>query len=235
MNWLTSEPTDKLRTILGPIPTTPWAALLPQAILLAFRNFCLEHLYDADVAALREYMWDDMAEFLDRYSPKGLDASKWLDPEHVDEVYSGLQAYNDFCSEVMQQFDAALMDENVQIQDAISDFLDNLHEPVYAWLGDSRFNIFPSEFEEGVSPEVLKHLANSLEAYSKGIVESDSELEVEELPAIELEPEEPQRSGSLLRKTLRVGRRSFTPVRSGTRRARVAVKVGDKLLVLDTE
>jgi len=184
--WLTSEPNDKLRALLGPPPQTPWAALIPQIILWSFRRFCVKHLLDAGTAALAEFIWTDMSEFIESYGP-GLDTSDWLTPEHVNELHSSIEDYNRLCTDIIQDFDAALMDENVPVQDAISDFLDGLYEVVEAWIGESPFMIFPGPFEDPdeISPKVAEQLVAALEAYYAGLPIESEGLEAEELPPIE--------------------------------------------------
>jgi len=213
--WLTSEPNDILRALLGPPPQTPWAALIPQIILWSFRRFCVEHLLDAGTAALEEFIWTDMAEFIETYGPANLNTSDWLTPEHVDELGSSIEDYNRFCTDIIQHFDAALMDDNVPVQDAISDFLDGLHIAIEDWLSlDHPFMIFPGPFEnpDEVGPKLAEQITKNMEDFYAGIPLKEEAIEAEVLP--DIEPPSP----AFFRRTLRANR-AFTPSRmSGSTR-----------------
>jgi hypothetical protein len=160
------------------------------------------------VSALRPSRWTDMEEFITLYGPANLNTSDWLTPEHVDELHSSIEDYNRFCTEIIQQFDAALMDENMPVQDAISDFLDELYGVMNSWLGDSPFMIFPGPFEDQdeISPKVAESITKSFNDFYEGIPLEPETLEAEVLPDI-IEPALP-----FFRRTLRVNR-AFTPSR----------------------
>ena len=227
---------DRLKQLLGPTPTTPWAALIPQLLMWCFRRFCVIHLADASDAALNEYVWDDMVEFVEKYAPEGLSvASKWLTPENVASVHSGLDLYNTFCMDTLLYLDAALMDDNEAVQKEMSDLLDSgLYDIFNEWIVDKELLIFPSESEDGDVMSVAKCTAiiqylidYSLREASDSDSDSGSGAPIDSTEYESLEPIVPQTVASAInyRRTLRNGvSRAITPSRSNHRRTRRAAK-----------
>lgn len=254
---------DKLKNLLGPSPTTPWAALIPQIILWSFRRFCIMHLADASDAALNDYVWSDMVDFVEQYAPEGLSlASKWLTPDNIEEVYSSLDDYNTMCTDILLYLDAALMDENEVVQNEISEFLDEgIYKILEEWIVNKELLIFPMVTEDGdVMPvEKCTALIQYLIEYSRVKVEPvepvkpvepvepvkpvepvepvEPILDYIELPAAPVaEPPRTAAAAMNYRRTLRNGvSRAITPSRSNRNRTRRAVKRLSKVPVAKEE
>jgi len=237
---------EQLKTLLGPAPKTPWAALIPQVILWSFRRFCIRHLADASDAALKDYIWTDMLEFVEKYAPEGLaNAVKWLTPDNIQDVHSSLDDYNRLCTDILLYLDAALMDENEEVQNEMSDFLDEgIYRTFDEWLANKELLIFPTDTEDGdVMPvEKCTALIQYLIEYSRKVEsesESEFELEVESIPDDMLVVSAPvpvpvptpvpapltAKAAMNYRRTLRNGvARAITPSRSNHNRTRRAAK-----------
>ena len=146
------DPYEKLKRILGPAPSHPWGALIPQALLWSFRRFCIQKLIVQE-GALMEYLWEDHLELIHSYAPKGLEMAciDWLTPENIGHVSSSLDSYNTFFIEIMKMIDIVMEDSDYKMQDTISEFLDTgMGEYLYKWLGGAflPFLIFPMKIED---------------------------------------------------------------------------------------
>jgi hypothetical protein len=226
------EKLNELKKLLGPPATNAWAALIPQIILWCFRRFCIQHLADAHIAALNDYIWTDMVDFVEKYAPEGLSkAAMWLTPENIQDVHSSLDDYNKLCTDILLYLDAALMDENEAVQNEMSDLLDEgIYRTFADWVVNKELLIFPTDTENGdVMPvEKFTALIQYLIEHSRE-PEPDvvSDLEAEEIPA-----EIPTTATAAMnyRRTLRNGMaRAITPSRSSSSRTRRAVKRHSKL------
>ena len=153
------DPVIRLTTLLGPKPNHPWGALLPQALLWAFRRFCVERLVGASDTPLTDQMWDDHLELIHKYAPKGLESASadWFTPENIDFLHSSLESYDQFFVLCLGLTDDALASDNEEEQDMISDFLDNgIGRILREWLTGELdpFLIFPQAYDEDdVYPE----------------------------------------------------------------------------------
>ena len=84
------HPVNQLTTLLGPTPTHPWEALIPQILLWSFRRFCIIKLSKTTDTPITEQIWDDHMELIRVYAPKGLDCvtTTWITDENID-IYDG--------------------------------------------------------------------------------------------------------------------------------------------------
>jgi hypothetical protein len=156
LDWATDEPTKALRAILGPPPTTPWSAIIPQILLWCFRRYCITALTSVPAChSMLDNLWEDHLELVDRYGVPGIQnrSDLWLHPNHVPLVTTPLEEYNEFFIDVLASMDVALNSDDEIIQDKIGIFLDDdLPSILAAWLGPDlyQFFIFPrTEKEEG--------------------------------------------------------------------------------------
>ena len=105
------NPANQLTTLLGPKPTHPWGALIPQVLLWCFRRFCVKSLTEAYVTPITDELWDDHLELIRLYAPRGLESISisWMTPENIEFVHSlfmytkenneiSLQGYKDYIS-----------------------------------------------------------------------------------------------------------------------------------------
>jgi hypothetical protein len=148
MDWTGQEPVLRLRSILGPEPTNPWAALLPQLLLWCFRRFCIQHLTNLEENRLLDYLWDSHLELVTKYAPKGLAhiVHTWMTPDNISQMSSSSEDYNQFFVECIQALDEAIFNNNDALEDTIIDLLDSkIRTTIMEWLtGPSRaFFIFP--------------------------------------------------------------------------------------------
>jgi hypothetical protein len=137
MDW---DPVERLKDLLGPVPTHPWCALIPQLLLWSFRRFCIEKLVDGTTVSLLQSVWDDHTELIQLYAPKGLQnvAGSWLTPDTLGKMHEPPESYNVFFLDYLGVIDDALKGGDVEMQDKISDFLDTDIREVFAeWLGSS--------------------------------------------------------------------------------------------------
>jgi hypothetical protein len=154
LNWKDNTPMNRLRTLLGPEPTHPWAALLPQALLWCFHRYCIQTLTAIPVChSMLDNLWEDFTELFEKYGPKGINnyARIWLSPENVSISGVDLTAFSQFFVDVLSLMDTALKSETEEEQDAISTFLDEqIMEVTDEWLGSmrERFTIYPTTEEE---------------------------------------------------------------------------------------
>lgn len=142
----------RLKELLGPTPTTPWAALIPQLLLWSFRRFCKEKLILISDILLIEQVWEDFFELIHNYAPQGLQnvGSTWLAPEHIYGLHSSLEEYNAFFYDILESLDLALAEESDGAQTQITLFLDDqLRDTMLDWLGaENPLLIFPLSPEE---------------------------------------------------------------------------------------
>jgi hypothetical protein len=153
MDWTGQEPVLRLRSLLGPEPETPWAALIPQLMLWSFRRFCIQHLSSLEDNRLLDYMWDSLLELVQKYSPKGLQhvVHTWMTPENLSLLSSTPEQYNQFFIECIQALDEAISSNNSALEDVIIELLDvKIRTTIMEWLsGPSRaFFIFPMNEEQ---------------------------------------------------------------------------------------
>jgi hypothetical protein len=154
LNWKDNTPMNRLRTLLGPEPTHPWAALLPQALLWCFHRYCIQTLTAIPVChSMLDNLWEDFTELFEKYGPKGINnyARIWLSPENVSISGIDTAAFSQFFVDVLSLMDTALKSETEEEQDAISTFLDEqIMEVTDEWLGPmrERFTIYPTTEEE---------------------------------------------------------------------------------------
>jgi hypothetical protein len=187
MDWTTFEPVDRLQSLLGPTPTHPWCALIPQLLLWSFRRFCIEKLYESSGTPLVDQVWDDHIELIQRYAPRGLESvtTSWFTPENVGLLFAPLSEYNEFFMEFLQLIDAAFVEENDTLQQKVTDFLDDQIRTQFAtWLpgAQSAFLIFPmcEAHEEAFTDLQFMKLIQNLLEYSRerkvGMTVSEEEL-----------------------------------------------------------
>jgi len=146
------DPYEKLKRILGPPPSHPWGALIPQALLWSFRRFCIQKLIVQE-GTLMDYLWEDHLELIHLYAPKGLEMASidWLTPENIGYLSSSLESYNVFFIAIMKMIDIVMEDSDYKMQDKISEFLDaGMGEYIFTWLGPKfiPFLIFPMKIED---------------------------------------------------------------------------------------
>jgi hypothetical protein len=170
----TFKPVSRLIELLGPKPTHPWGALIPQVLLWSFRRFCIQKLVTACDTPLTEQMWDDYLELISVYAPTGLNtiAMDWVIPENIQFVSSSLEEYNRFFVEFLDIVDMLLKVDDEVTQDSISTFLDStMGEIIAGWLsGDCHvFLIFPmnEDYENEFTNEQCSRLVDTLITFQK--------------------------------------------------------------------
>ena len=144
------DPAQRLIELLGSTPNHPWQALIPQVVVWCFRRFCIEKIVSSG-GSLVDSLWDDHLELVHRYCPKGLEAAstEWFTPENINTLYSSLDQYNDYFVKFIHKLDSAISNEDYEMQDLLSGFLDSEICSIFkGWLGDSPFIIFPMSSEE---------------------------------------------------------------------------------------
>ena len=194
-----SDPVSQLETLLGPRPSHPWAALIPQILLWSFRRFCIAKLCKTSDTSLTEQIWDSHTELIDSYAPKGLEvaASIWITPENIDLVHSSLEDYNYFFLNVLAMIDGALVHEDADAEDMMATFLDtSMSAIIYNWVENQDFLIFPMEGDDDDvfsdeqymkllvnltefaknSPEVAQ-IEEQVEAVAEAVAEAEAEAE----------------------------------------------------------
>lgn len=211
----------RLETLLGPKPTHPWAALIPQLLLWSFRRFCVEKLLVPSDALLLEQVWEDHLELVRNWAPRGLEelGLAWLEPENADTLHSSLSDWNLLLLDFLELIDEAIAEEDDALQSKVSQFLDEDIATVFEqWLdGPERaFFIFPlkgvtadGEFTDQQMmaliqalreyssrlPVVLPEQCPSEESPANSDSEEEESVEAERQPAAppaEPEPEAPQ-------------------------------------------
>ena len=183
------DPVNQLTTLLGPKPTHPWSALIPQVLLWCFRRFCIMKLTSSDDTPITEQIWDDHLELIHLYAPKGLESASisWLTPENIDHVHSPLEEYNRFFLEFLVAIEGASKD--IDLEDKIAEFLDEtIKDIIRDWLGEeyATFLIFPmtDETEDEFTDDQFSCLLESLITFSAETIPAAVEPAVE--PAVEL-------------------------------------------------
>jgi hypothetical protein len=144
------NPVELLKILLGPRPTEPWSALIPQIILWCFRRFCIQKLIESE-GPLSESLWDDHHHLVFMYCPKGLESTSldWMTPENMSSMHSSPEEYNEFFIKFIRHFDEIIVSEDYAEQDELSEFLDTqICEIIYEWLDGSPFSIFPTDLSE---------------------------------------------------------------------------------------
>lgn len=203
-------PKKQLEELLGPTPTHPWAALIPQVLLWSFRRYCVQKLILSE-GSLEDSLCDDVLELVHMYCAKGLEVVSidWFTPENIEQVSSPLENYMRFFSAFCRELDKTIEEDDYKAQDALSDFLDESIGTIIAgWLGTkfSRFLIFPldAEDDDEFTEAHFSRLINSLLAYSQAAptpVPTVAEPPLVEEPITvepEAEPEPPKKMPSLL-------------------------------------
>jgi len=160
------NPVELLESLLGPRPTEPWSALIPQILLWCFRRFCIQKLIDSE-GALSESLWEDHLQLVFMYCPKGLESTSldWMTPENMGSMHSSSEKYNEFFIKFVNHFDQIIEAEDYAAQDELSEFLDTrICEIIYEWLDDSPFAIFPTDANEddAFTDEKFQKLIDSL-------------------------------------------------------------------------
>jgi hypothetical protein len=195
----TFKPVSRLIELLGPKPTHPWGALIPQVLLWSFRRFCIEKLVQACNTPLTDQMWDDYLELVSVYAPKGLNtiAVDWIIPENIGFVSSSLEEYNRFFIEFLDIVDHVLKVDDNDTQDAVSNFLDStMGDIIEGWLsGDYRvFLIYPMDeaAENQFTDEQCSKLINALITFEKSNTPAShtTDLPLPELPVYTEKPHE---------------------------------------------
>lgn len=178
------DPTERIHTLLGPTPIGPWPALIPQVLLWCFRRFCIQKLMALE-GTLYDSIWEDHLDLVERYCPKGLEASKdWMVPENIEKVYGSLSDYNRYFTDFIIELDGVILSEDYKLQDVLSEFLDvKITNIVHSWLGtDNPFRIFPietgsdDEFSEEQFSILLKHLLDYAANETKIVPVPEKEL-----------------------------------------------------------
>jgi hypothetical protein len=187
-----SDPVSQLETLLGPRPSHPWAALIPQILLWSFRRFCIAKLCKTSDASLTEQIWDNHTELIDLYAPKGLEvaAAIWITPENIDLVHSSLEDYNYFFLEVLAMIDGALVHEDADAEDMMATFLDTkMSEIIYDWVENKDFLIFPmaNDDDDVFSDEQYMKLLVNLTEFAKNSTEVESKELLEDPPEVRIE------------------------------------------------
>jgi len=165
------NPRKELLELLGPVPSHPWAALIPQVLLWSFRRFCVEKLTLAE-GGLEESLCDDILELVHMYCARGLEvvSMEWFTPENIEKVSSPLEAYMKFFVKFCNELDTSIEANNDQRQDVLSEFLDeSMGEIIAQWLDEKHTSllIFPIHVEDDdeFTEAQFSALINSLLTY----------------------------------------------------------------------
>jgi len=178
------DPVNQLTTLLGPTPTHPWEALIPQILLWSFRRFCIIKLCKTAETPITEQIWDDHMELIRVYAPKGLECvtTTWITDENIEYVHSSLRDYNIFFLNILTMIDSAYEHSDTVAEDIISKFLDaEMPQTVNTWMGDLKdFLIFPMsfEYEDEFTDDQFAKVLTALMEYSK---KYEEEVEEEQL------------------------------------------------------
>ena len=191
------NPDSQLRALLGPRPSHPWGALIPQVLLWCFRRFCLKKLTETYDTPLTEQVWNDHLELIHEHAPAGLEyaSSSWLTPENIEHVHSSLEEYNRFFMDFLVETENCIYSSDSDTENSISAFLDtSMKLIIREWLGEEYYEylIFPmrDEEEDEFTDEQFNRLIETLMKLS-------SEPEAAPPPPSELEaapppPSEPE-------------------------------------------
>ena len=172
------DPVNQLRTILGPKPSHPWGALIPQVLVWSFRRFCMKKLLEDSDTPITDQLWDDHLELVHQYAPEGLSVvcESWFQPENIDCVHSSLEEYNRFFIEFLVSIEGVGSGASPELEDTLSSFLDfGMREVIYTWLQDYKeFIIFPDvgQPNDSYSDEQFTALIKALIVHSSKIPES---------------------------------------------------------------
>lgn len=204
------NPKDELQKILGPTPTHPWAALIPQILLWCFRRFCVQKLVLFE-GTLEENLCEELLDIVHTYSPNGLEmvSIEWFTPENIEQVSTPLEDYMAFFSKFCKYLDATISANDYDTQDILSEFLDSSMATIISgWLDKKHmcFLIFPTEGmdDDSFSEVQFSKLINALLMYSYS---KKAEPVKAEPPKVELEPVKevkPKSNHSLLWKLISV-------------------------------
>jgi hypothetical protein len=141
------DPVNQLRKMLGPKPSHPWGALIPQVLLWSFRRFCMKKLLEDSDTPITEQLWDDHLQLVHQYAPEGLNVvcESWFQPENIDFVYSSLEEYNRFFIEFLVMIEGVASGACPELENKLASFLDGgMRQVIYAWLEEyNEFIIFP--------------------------------------------------------------------------------------------
>ena len=167
------DPMNQFKTLLGPKPSHPWGALIPQVLMWCFRRFCIEKLTHLEEPISSEQLWADHIELVHLYAPKGLESASasWLNSENIEYVHSSLDDYNEFFFEIIDAIDQAIIESNTSLEDTLAIFIDeSIKEIIKEWLGEeyAAFLIFPmdSDNEDEFTDEQFSKLLESLMTFS---------------------------------------------------------------------
>ena len=187
------DPVLQLKTLLGPKPSHPWAALIPQVILWCFRRFCVKHLIEEYDEPLAEQLWDDHIDLIRQHAPIGLEAASsfWLSPENIEHMHSSLQDYNRFFIDFVVVIDDVMKDDDAEMEHIITCFFDvDIQRVIEEWLEEEYrpFLIFPLDDakDDEFTDDQYSNLIGALMLYSR------DNTYVEEEPEPEPEPEPEQ-------------------------------------------
>ena len=169
MDWDTLNPVIRLKSLLGPVPTQPWCALIPQLLMWSFSRFCIEKLLDDKTEKLMDYLWEDHVELIQKYAPNGLKnvAAKWLTPDNISKMHSSPQIYNAFFIDFITLIDTLFNGGDGVLEDNISEFLDVHTRRIFAeWLSGPKrcLLIYPQKEEDDdvFTDTQFMHLIQSL-------------------------------------------------------------------------
>jgi hypothetical protein len=195
MDPSTFDPEHRLRTLLADPPTHPWGALIPQILLWSFRRFCIQKITAGE--PLKESLWEDQLELVHMYAPRGLETAsmEWMTPDNISYVQTPLELYNRFFVDFVEVFDTIMSDDNVELQDKFSDFLDlKMGEMVVAWLSSMEdFAIFPlnPENDNEFTDDQFNRLIHNLVEFAKKTRAPSEPIVIQEEPPPLVEPVPP--------------------------------------------
>lgn len=199
MSLTTTNAVDRLKSLLGPIPTHPWSALIPQLLLWSFRRYCIDKLFDPDTTSLLDTVWEDHFQLIHLYAPKGLRTitTSWITPENLERMHSQPVQYNEFFLDFLKLVDEALQKEDEGLQDFISDFLDiQVRATFKEWLPGTKANflIYPmrEDNDDEFTDEQFMNLIQSLLKYGRDIKTNTEKPEGAEVGANQKPPLSPQ-------------------------------------------
>ena len=187
------NPKEALLKVLGPSPSHPWAALIPQVILWSFQRFCLEKITLFE-GGLEESFCDDVLQLVHRYCPKGLEvvSISWFTPENIEQVSNSMEDYMRFCMDYCRVLDTSIEENDYDWQDELSEFLDEgMGTMIRSWLDDRHRNllIFPVDLDTNeFTEEQFGRLINAMLNYS---YKSNAVAVVRVVPVVPVVPEVP--------------------------------------------